>query len=337
VTPPGALIHQPRAATTLAVPIGINLAEHPVAVYLAQLGEDSRPAMRSGLTKIAGLIDQRATLWSLPWHQLRVQHTLALRASLVSSYSERTVNRMLSALRGVLKAAWQLGQLETENYHRALDFKSVKTADLPPAGRAVSIDEVCTLLRAAASQDPPWGWRDQALFITMFAGGLRRQEVSALDTAQYDPATGAIQVQRGKRGKFRTTYLAEGYRPWLLPWFEFQKNRGCAPLFVSWNRDRGPSTRRLGRAGVDYVLGELVTLAGVADLTPHDLRRTFATDLLENGADILMVQKLMGHADVKTTAIYDRRGEKGKRAAVEKLPIALRYEDRNSRKKQVAP
>ena len=320
-----ALVYQPRDATGLAAPIGINLAEHPVAVYLAQLGEDSRPAMRSGLAKIAERIDRRATLWSLPWHQLRIQHTLALRASLVSSYSERTVNRMLSAVRGVLKASWQLGQISTEDYQRALDFKSMKTGDLPPAGRAVSIEEVCTLLRAAASQDPPWGWRDQALFIAMFAGGLRRQEVSALDTYQYDPATGAIQVQRGKRGKFRTTYLAEGYRPWLLPWFKFQRDRKCEPLFVRWDRDRGPTTKRLGRAGVDYVLGELVELAGVPPLTPHDLRRTFATDLLENGADILMVQKLMGHADVKTTAIYDRRGEKGKRAAVEKLPIALRY------------
>jgi site-specific recombinase XerD len=161
----------------------------------------------------------------------------------------------------------------------------------------------------------------------MFAGGLRRQEVSALDTASYDPVTGAIKVQRGKRGKFRETYLAAGYRPWLEPWFEYQKKCGCEPLFVRWDRDKGPTTRRLGRAGVDYVLGELVTLSGVADLTPHDLRRTFATDLLENGADILMVQKLMGHSDVKTTAIYDRRGEKGKREAVEKLPIALRYED----------
>ena len=319
------LVHQPRTTVALA-PIGIDLAQHPVAVYLAQLGPDSRPAMKSGLSKIAELVDKRATQWSLPWHELRFQHTQALRATLVSNYGERTVNRMLSALRGVLKAAWQLGQIETEDYHRALDFKSMKTSDLEPAGRSVAIDEVRTLLRAAASQEEPRSWRDQALFIAMFAGGLRRQETSALDTSRYDPATGALKV-RGKRGKFRETYLAEGYRAWILPWFEFQKKRGCEPLFVRWDRDKGPTMKRLGRAGVDHVLGELVALSGVADLTPHDLRRTFATDLLENGADILMVQKLMGHADVKTTAIYDRRGEKGKREAVERLPVALRYED----------
>jgi site-specific recombinase XerD len=324
---PLALEHRPRGFAELDAPRGINLAEHPVAVYFSKLGEDSRPAMKSSLKKIAKLINQKTTLWTLPWHLIRFQHTQAIRAAIVSSYGERSVNRMLSALRGVLKAAWQLGQIETEDYRRALDFKSMKTADLPPAGRAVSIDEVCTILRAVAGQEPPRSWRDQALFIVMFAGGLRRQEASALDTAQYDPTSGAIKVQRGKRGKFRETYLAEGYRPWLEPWFQFQKSRGCAPLFVRWDRDKGPTTRRLGRAGVDHVLGELVTLAGVPDLTPHDLRRTFATDLLENGADILMVQKLMGHADVKTTAIYDRRGEKGKREAVEKLPIALRYED----------
>lgn len=321
-----ALVHQPRPLVEPA-PIGINRAEHPVAVYLAQLGKDSRPAMKSGLAKIAALIDRRATLWSLPWHELRIQHTKALRAVLIENYSERTVNRMLSALRGVLKVAWQLEQIETDAYQRALDFEGMKTSDLAPAGRSVLLDEVCLILRTAASQDPPRGWRDQALFIVMFAGGLRRQETAALDTTRYDPMTGLIRIQHGKRGKFRETYLAEGYRSWLLPWFEFQKNRGCEPLFVRWDHLKGPTTQRLGRGGVDYVLGELVALAGVSDLTPHDLRRTFATNLLEDGADILMVQKLMGHADVKTTAIYDRRGEKGKREAVEKLRIALRYED----------
>ncbi len=303
-------------------------SEHPVAVYLAHLGSpDSRPAMKSALEKIAKLVDLTATAETLPWHQLRFQHTQALRAKLMETYGTRTTNRMLCALRGVLRMAWRLGQLETTDYQRAIDFKSLKTTDLPPSGRVVSIDEVCLLLRAAATQDPPRGWRDQALLVTLFAGGLRRQEASALDVAQYDETTGGIAIRRGKGGKYRVTYIPEGYRAWLMPWVRFQRERDCTPMFVRWTKTKGPTALRLSRQGVDHALGELATLAGIADLTPHDLRRTFATDLLEHGADILMVQKLMGHADVKTTAIYDRRGEKSKRAAAEKLPIALRYED----------
>ena len=321
-----ALVHQPSSANLV---VSRPASEHPVAVYLAQLtSADSVPAMRSSLGKIAALVDARATAETLPWHQLRFQHTQALRAELVRTYEPRTVNRMLSALRGVMKAAWQLGQITTDDYQRAMDFKGLKTTGLPPSGRVVSIEEVRTILIAAATQDPPKSWRDQALLVTMFAGGLRRQEAAAVNTDHFDAQTGAVTVRKGKGGKFRTTYLAAGYREWVEPWAKFQHDRGCEAMFVRWNKTQGPTTQRLSNAGVDYVLGELVELAKINDLTPHDLRRTFATDLLENGADILMVQKLMGHADVKTTAIYDRRGEKSKQAAVEKMPIALRYADR---------
>ena len=283
--------------------------------------------MRDALDKIAALVSSGATRETLEWHALRIEHVRAIRARLVQAFMPRTVNRMLSALRGVLLATWELGQINTEDYQKMIHVKGLKTTDLPPAGRAVPIDEVRAVLRAIVSQEPPKCWRDQALVVTMFAGGLRRQEASALDTTNYDVVTGELRVQRGKGGKFRTTHLADGYLPWVAPWANFQRERGCVPMFVRWNKDCGPTTTRLASSGVDYVLGGIVELAGIADLTPHDLRRTFATDLLENGADILMVQKLMGHADVKTTAIYDRRGEKSKRAAVEKLPIALRYED----------
>ena len=321
------LVHQPRSADlTIARPA----SSHPVAVYLAQLtSKDSVPAMKSSLGKIAAIVDAGATAESLPWHQLRFQHTQAIRAELVRTYGPRTVNRMLSAMRGVMKAAWQLNQITTDDYQRAMDFKGLKTKDLPPAGRVVEIDEVRTILITAVNQEAPKSWRDQALLVAMFAGGLRRQEAGAIDTKNFDLSTGAVTIRRGKGGKFRTAYLAEGYREWVEPWAEFQRKRGCEPMFVRWNKDTGPTMKRLSNAGVDYVLGELVDLAGIADLTPHDLRRTFATDLLEQGADILMVQKLMGHADVKTTAIYDRRGEKSKQAAAEKMPIALRYEDRH--------
>jgi site-specific recombinase XerD len=324
-----ALVHRPRGGELAPVR---PADEHPVAVYLSSLtSEDSVPAMKSALDKIATLVNEQATAETLPWYQLRFQHTQAIRAKLVQAFEPRTVNRMLSALRGVMKAAWQLGQVTTDDYRRAMDFKGLKTTGLPPAGRVVSVEEVRTLLIAATKQDAPKSWRDQALLVAMFAGGLRRQEASALDTEHFNAETGEVTVRRGKGGKFRTTYVAEGYREWIEPWAKFQRDRGCEPMFVRWKKNKGPTTTRLSNAGIDYVLGELVELAGIDDLTPHDLRRTFATDLLENGADILMVQKLMGHADVKTTAIYDRRGEKSKQAAVEKLPVALRYEDRHAR------
>jgi site-specific recombinase XerD len=327
--PKTALVHRPHAGTTeLDRPRELRPEENPVAVYLASLARDSRPAMISGLKVLADMVSKGAGLYQLPWHELRFKHTQALRAVLIEQeYAPRTVNRMLSSMRGVLKAAWKLEQMSTDDYMRAIDLKQVKTQGLPPSGRVVEQLEVGKLLRAAASLPEPMCHRNQALLIVLYAGGIRRQEASSLDVVDYNDADGALTVRRGKRAKFRVTYVPEGYRPWLAPWLAFQRGRACEPLFVQWDRDAGPSMDRLGRVGVDRVLQVIADAAGVENVTPHDLRRSFATDLLEAGADLLMVQQLMGHADVKTTSIYDRRGEAGKRKAIEKLPVVLRYED----------
>lgn len=323
-----ALVRRPHdAGTELARPRELRPEENPVAVYLASLASDSRPAMLSGLKVIATMVNRDAQVFELPWHELRFKHTQALRAVLVERYAARTVNRMISALRGVLKAAWKLEQLSTDHYMRAIDLKHVSTKGLPPSGRVVEQLEVGKLLRAAAASPEPMCHRNQALLIVLYACGVRRQEASSLNTEDYNEKDGALTVRRGKRSKYRVTYLPEGYRSWIAPWLAFQRGRSCEPMFTQWDRDAGPTAKRLGRAGVDKVLQDVAKLASVDDVTPHDLRRSFATDLLDNGADLLMVQQLMGHADVKTTSIYDRRGEAGKRKAIEKLPVVLRYED----------
>jgi integrase/recombinase XerD len=317
----------------LGLPRNVRAEDHPVAVYLASLKKTSRPSMISGLKVIADMVKKDAGVFSLPWDGIRFKHTQAIRALLIEqAYAPRSINRMLSALRGVLKAAWRLDQLSTDDYMRAIDIAAISTSGLPPAGRLLEADEMQLMLRAARDarvvpNHREWALRNQALLIALYAGGLRRQEASSLNTDDYNSRTGALTVTRGKRDKFRVTYIPEGYMAWLEPWVQFQRARGCQPMFVQWHRDRGVTTDRLGAKGVDDVVTDIGERAGVGDVSPHDFRRSFATHLLDSGADLLMVQQLLGHSDVKTTAIYDRRGEKGKQKAAEFLPVVLRYED----------
>lgn len=325
-----ALVHQPRGA-------GAELAPRtpptigPAQIYLSSLAPSSRPSMLSGLNAIALLANSRlededVPCFVFPWHELRYEHMAALRAKLVAKYGPRTVNRMLSAARGVLLQCRRMKLMATDDYFDAIEVKSEKIAGLEPAGRFLEQDDIEKVLRAAADQPEPRNFRDMALVVTMLAGGLRRQEASSLDIADYDGGKGEIKVRRGKGRKYRVTFLRDEYRAWLEPWIGFQKKRGLEPMFVRWCR-HGPTKRRLGSAGIDMALDAIGKRAGVEDFSPHDLRRTFATTLLDVGADLLMVQQLLGHADVKTTSIYDRRFQKGMKKAAAMMPVALRYED----------
>lgn len=92
-------------------------AENPALVYLAGLSVGSRRTMRQALDVIAGILTaEQFDHRSLPWGSLRFQHTQAVRAQLMDRYSSATANKMLSALRQVLHAAWSLGYMSAEEY-----------------------------------------------------------------------------------------------------------------------------------------------------------------------------------------------------------------------------
>jgi len=111
---------------------------HPAKVYLASLAPGSRRTMRGALDVVAGLLTSgRRTAETLPWHQLRYQHTTAIRTVLMERYAPGTANKMLAALRGVLKAAWRLGLMTAEDHHRTRDIPSIQGMVLP-RGRALS-------------------------------------------------------------------------------------------------------------------------------------------------------------------------------------------------------
>lgn len=303
-----------------------DLANNPAAVYLAGLAESSRRTMLGALETMAGLLGDYTAL-TCPWSQLRYQHTAALRSKLAARYAAATANKMLSALRGVLKAAWRLGQMDAETYTRAADVANVAGETLP-AGRAIEAGELAALLQACAADATPAGARDAALLALLYSCGLRRAEVTALDLEDYNQAAGTLAV-RGKRNKERLAHVVNGARAALMDWLAL---RGAAPgpLFVAINKAGTIHVgQRLTTQAVYNMLQKRAAEAGVPDVSCHDFRRTFVGDLLEAGADIATVQQLAGHASVTTTARYDRRPENSKRKAVELLHVPYTQRSRS--------
>ena len=320
-----ALVRPPEAAALLQLPDKMALDQNPAAVYLAGLSAGSRRTMRASLNTIASLLTNGAQIdaFALDWARLRFSHTAALRSLLAERYAHSTANKMLAALRGTLKAAWRLGQMSAEEYQRACDVGTVQGETLP-AGRAIASGELIGLMAACAQTEKLAGARDAAMLALLYGCGLRRAELVSLDVADFeagsDAEQGTLKVQ-GKRNKQRRVPVVGGAVEALTDWLSIRGTE-AGPLFVRIRKRDRMTMQRLTTQAVYHVLAQRVVEAGITvACSPHDLRRTFIGDLLDAGADIATVQKLAGHANVTTTARYDRRGEATKRKAAQMLHV----------------
>ena len=309
----------PAALATLAAD------QNPAIVYLAGLSEGSRRTMRQALNAIADLVSSgKANAVTLPWAALRFRHTAAIRAKLADSYAPATANKMLSALRGVLKAAWRLGQMDAEECQRAADVGSIKGETLP-AGRSIAPGELAAMMDACTNDPTPAGARDGAIIALLYSCGLRRAELVALDLADYDAQAGVLKV-RGKGNKERLAHVVAGAAAAVADWLAVRGGEPSRPgaLFLTIRKDGHVLGERLTTQAIYKMLAKRAKQAGVKELSPHDFRRTFVGDLLDAGADISTVQRMAGHANVTTTARYDRRPEETKRKAANLLHVPYR-------------
>lgn len=309
-----------QTTTDLTVRTAIPADRHPAATYLARLSQGSRRSMRQALRTIAELLTTgRCDEQTLDWSALRYQHTTAVRTALAERYSPATANKMLAALRGTLREAWRLGYVSAEDFHRATDLSPVKGSTLP-RGRALAVGELRALFGICVADNTAAGVRDAALLALLYGAGLRRAEVVGLDVDDHDAATGAITVRTGKGRKQRITYLADGGLKALEQWLRIRGD-ASGPLFHPVAKGGRIIERCMTDQAVYFALKKRASQAGVADFSPHDLRRTFISHLLDAGADIATVQQLAAHANIQTTARYDRRGEQAKRKAAQLLHV----------------
>ncbi len=293
---------------------------NPAAVYLASLAPSGRRTMAARLTAAAQLMggDPRAVDWSA----LRFEHVTALRSRLSElGRAPASVNATLSALRGVARAAWQLGKMTAEDYHRIAGVKNVRGSRLP-AGRALTPGEIGALLDTCAGDETAAGARDAAVIALLYGAGLRRSEAAALDLVHYDSVAGELKV-RGKGDMERLVPLEAGVTAALDDWLSV-RGVSVGPLLCPVRKGGRVELRRMSAQAIYDALLKRASAARIPSLSPHDLRRTFASDLLDVSGDVSAVQKLLGHANVQTTMRYDRRGEMAKRKAISLLHLPYR-------------
>lgn len=230
----------------------------------------------------------------------------------------------------MLKAAWRLGLLATEAYHRAVDLAPVCGETLP-RGRALTVGELRALF-SACNDGKNAGLRDQALLGVLYGCGLRRAEAVALNCDDYRQEGAELKILNGKGNKQRAVYLPPGAKTALEKWLwvrgESVGSEADRPLFLPVLKGNAAwggriVLRRLSDQSVMDILLRRARQAGLQQTSPHDFRRTFISDLLDAGADIATVQKMAGHANVSTTARYDRRGEIAKQRAANLLHVPL--------------
>ena len=213
--------------------------------------------------------------------------------------SAASTARAVVAVRGLHRFAYADGQLPS-------DVAREVKPPTPPRRlpKAISVEEVERLLDAADFDQTPLSVRDRALLEVLYGTGARISEAVGLDVDDLDLDQRTV-LLRGKGGKQRLAPLGSfaaralgGYLVRVRPDLA-AKGRGTPKVFL--NARGGP----LSRQSAWTVLRTAADKAGLAgDISPHTLRHSFATHLMEGGADVRVVQELLGHASVTTTQIY---------------------------------
>ena len=257
-------------------------------------------AYRSDLTQLveylnANHFNGNGNGWEDVDEDMMSQYLLHLHAL---EYSDTTRARKVAASKSMF------GFLVDEGIVRQDPTENISS---PRIGRSLpdtlSAEEVNSLLESAAAQDSPDSVRDHAMFELLYASGLRVTELVSLDLDDIDLEQGSVRCL-GKGGKERVipihasaVSVVQGYVELARP--TLQKSASERSLFLNM---RG---QRLSRQGFWLILKAHAKRAGInKKITPHTLRHSFATHLLQGGAPLRHVQELLGHSSITTTQVY---------------------------------
>lgn len=257
-----------------------NASPHTIAAYRSDLEQFSDFVFReAGKETAPSAVDH-----------LMIRRFLAL---LHRDHQRSSVGRKLATLRSFFKYLYREGVVAKNPAEVIATPKQEKKLPFH-----LNIDEVTTLVEAPEGNDV-LRLRDRAVLETLYSSGLRVSELTSLNLSSIDLEEGLVRVL-GKGGKERIVPLGRKAREALQDYFASRSDAlSDAPAFLN---QRGG---RLNRRGVTRIIDSYIThLATMKKVSPHTLRHTFATHLLEAGADLRAIQELLGHSSLSTTQKY---------------------------------
>ncbi len=216
-----------------------------------------------------------------------------------------TTARQISSLRSFYRFLRRRGWTEGD------PTASLRTPKQPRRlPETLEVEPILRFLEAIPT-DNPLGIRDRALFETLYGGGLRVSELVALDCVDVDDESGLVRVN-GKGRRQRLCPVGSSAMEWIVHWRSVRRPAIAEEPALFLNRDGG----RLSARSVGRLFEGHATRAGLpASSSPHRLRHSFATHLLERGADLRSVQEMLGHRRLTTTQIYTHVSDEHVRAA----------------------
>lgn len=233
----------------------------------------------------------------------RAYHLFGESSSPVGTMSKKTQNYYMIALRTFLKFLTRRGITALSADNIELAKTGERTFDV------ISSDELKRLLDAPNKEENlERRARDKAILELLFSTGLRVSELCSLGS-DLDLKRDEFSI-RGKGDKVRVVFLSEEAKQAVKNYLSLRKDISDA-LFVSIYDAKRPSKSKknphgfLDKRTVERIVKRYATISGITKkVTPHTIRHVFATDLLQNGADLRSVQMLLGHANIATTQIY---------------------------------
>lgn len=260
------------------------------------LSVNTTAAYRTDLEQFETFLGERGIIgWALVSHDTILDFIIYLRER---SYANSTIARRTAAVKSFFAYLSSVGLVSSDPTER---IDSPKVDRYLP--KAISPDQVDELLELPLRFSTPEGLRDKAMLELLYATGLRVSELVALNMSDLNTSGGTVRCAGKGRERFipisgtALTSLEE-YLDIGRTHLARSQEQAVDALFLN---HRG---KRLTRQGFWLILKGYAEQLGLEDLTPHTLRHSFATHMLNSGADLRAVQEMLGHASISTTQIY---------------------------------